>query len=189
MSIKGGKRIPRRCDKDNDSAARFWTQGSWSPTWPLVRWFTGHVLSPMKLDFLILTPVYLLSAGVWTQGVRRLPTIRWGRGRFLTMSQLEVPDWTPEHTSSQISTHAHVHKATVERRRKGRRRAGPIFEPPCLASRLPVFPPVWNMHGNGWQEGHSSNRTSSCAFLLSKYKLDYLIDTNAWYHSYFRIFW
>ena len=25
MSIKGGKRIPRRCDKDNDSAARFWT--------------------------------------------------------------------------------------------------------------------------------------------------------------------
>ena len=42
MSIKGGKRIPRRCDKDNDSAARFWTHTrvviANMTTCPLVHW-------------------------------------------------------------------------------------------------------------------------------------------------------
>ena len=107
------------------------------------------VLSPINLDFLILT--HRLSPP-WTR-YKVLPDHKAG---LAALPDREGVGNAGHHTlpfsilphKAHTHTHARTHTGEVQQRgRKGRRRAGPIPVPPCLAPRLPAFPPVPNMHG------------------------------------------
>ena len=135
------------------------------------------VLSPINLDFLILT--HRLSPP-WTRykvlpdhkaGLAALPDREGvGNAGHHTLPFSILPHKAHTHIHTRTHTYTHTHTGEVQQRgRKGRRRAGPIPVPPCLAPRLPAFPPVPNMHGTHLvrladKTGHSWSLLSPCTF-------------------------